>query len=120
MTAHSIIETYDFEQINKRNAEFLVTFVKLSLTGARGDMAEPLAVSLFAALPQSLCDQSMALVEIKRLYDVMEGLKRHHMPLAGEPGAPVLCTGCSMHGTQVPWPCETYQVADKALPERRS
>lgn len=115
-----IDKTFDYETVSKRNADFLMSYIKLSFGRQGGAADEADAHALFAGLPQSMTDQLMSLSEVKRLYEVLEGLKRKHMPLAGEPGALVLCTGCSLHGAQVPWPCETYQSASKALPERRS
>lgn len=66
-----------------------------------------------------LKDAAASLGEISRLHHELEQLQRKHMPLAGEPGAPVVCTGCSLHGAQVPWPCETYAFTAANLPERR-
>jgi hypothetical protein len=114
-----IDQTFDYETVSKRNSEFLVAYLKLTFGSAGGALDEAAAESLSGKLMQSMTDQLMLLGEVKRLYEVLDGFKRGHMPLAGEPGAPVLCTGCSLHGAQVPWPCETYQAASKALPERR-
>lgn len=114
-----IDQTFDLETISKRNADSLMSYLKCSLPGPGGARDEASAVALLRGLPQAMADQLMLMAEIKRLYDALEGFKRAHMPLAGEPGAPVLCTGCSLHGAQVPWPCEVYSAASAAMPERR-
>ena len=114
-----IDQTFDLSTISKRNADNLMSYLKCSLPGPGGARDETAAIALSTALPQSMTDQLMLLAEVKRLYEVLDGLKRTHMPLAGEPGAPVVCTGCSLHGAQVPWPCEVYSTVASAMPERR-
>lgn len=56
--------------------------------------------------------------EIERLYRRFEELQRKHSAFAGEPGAPAMCASCSLHGVQVPWPCEIYHFAGRSLPSR--
>jgi hypothetical protein len=112
-------QKFDYESVSLRNGDFLVAYLKMTFAAAGAKPDPDAARGLHEKLMQSLNDQALLLGEVKRLYDVLEGLKRRHMPLAGEAGAPVLCTGCSLHGGRVPWPCETYKGADSALPEHR-
>jgi hypothetical protein len=112
-------QKFDLDEIGKRNADFLVTYIKLSFSAPGTEPDPEMAQALPKKLIQALTDQAALLSEVKRLYGVLEGFKRGHMPLPGDPGAPVLCTGCSLHGARVLWPCETYKGADSALPERK-
>jgi hypothetical protein len=90
------------------------------LASAPGSAPNPDAAKKFTeGFQHFIADQQSLLAEVKRLYEVLESFKRAHMPLAGEPGAPAVCTSCSMHGGQVPWPCEIYRVASRALPDRK-
>ena len=111
------VKPFNLAEVTRRNADFLVAYLTIAMGGVRPDEEQSHEIS--KRLIEHLTDSAQALDEIKRLYAVLEELQRRHMPLAGTPGAAVLCEGCSLHGAQVPWPCETYTQAGKALPERR-
>lgn len=112
-------QSFDYDAISQRNAQLLTAYLKATLLSGGAEPSEEVQKDIAERIQQSMTDQLGLLAEVKRLYGVLDGFKRSHMPLAGEPGAPVLCTGCSLHGAQVLWPCETYRGASAALPERR-
>jgi hypothetical protein len=116
---HPLDQVFDYETISKRNADFLITYLKMSFLAPGTEPDPGVMEELPKKLTQLLTDQVLLLGEVKRVHAVLEGFKGKHMPLAGTPGAPVLCTGCSLHGAQVLWPCETYKLSDAALPERK-
>jgi hypothetical protein len=110
------LEPFDLEAVTTRNAEFLMTYISMAQPGGADDRVK-------ARLPQQLSgwigDSADLITEVQRLYGVLRSLRDQHLPLAGEPGAEAICTGCSLHGTRMPWPCETYRAVTGALPERR-
>jgi hypothetical protein len=112
LNAH-IIETYDLEAVTKRNGDFMVGYLKMAFGREEPDFKEKFT----SRFQQFVTDAASSIAEIQRLYVLLDGLRRRHMPHPGEPGAPVVCTSCSMHGGQVPWPCETFKAADAAIPE---
>lgn len=112
-----VLEPFDLTKALMRNADFLVDFVHLSVGG--GAPTTEQVEKHRGLLLGVVQDHGGALEEIKRLYGVLEGFRSRHMPHAGEPGAPAMCTTCSLSGTQVPWPCEIFNAASAALPERR-
>lgn len=112
-------EHFDYDTVSKRNAQLMVVYLKATLLSGGAEPSEAVQQEIAERIQQSMTDQLLLLAEVRRLYEVLENFKRTHMPLPGVPGAPVLCEGCSLHGAQVPWPCETYTQAGKALPERR-
>lgn len=112
-------QVFDYDTVSKRNAQFLAAYLKAAFMSGGAEPSEEVQRDIAERIQQSMTDQLGLLAEVKRLYEALEGFKRAHMPLAGQPGAPVLCTGCSLHGAQVPWPCETYRGASAALPERK-
>lgn len=112
-------EPFNFEKAQAANVEHIKTYIKLMMSPSSLENMDPELEQKIGMMPaEAMASCSTALSEIKRLYAVLDSLRRTHLPLAGEPGAPAVCTSCSMHGGQVPWPCEIYRVADKALPER--
>jgi hypothetical protein len=108
------LDPFNYKDAVERNGKFLIAYLKSAVGGERSfDDAEAAAKLLHGFIGDSMG----AIGEVQRLYTVLDGLKRRHMPLPGEPGAPVKCTSCSMHGAEVLWPCEPYKTADAALPE---
>lgn len=109
------IEAFDYQAAIQRNGTFLAAYLKSSfgLNDTTFDDPEVAAKLMHGFVKDSVA----AMGEVKRLYIVLDGQKRRHLPLPGSPGAPVKCTSCSLHGAEVLWPCEPYTTADKALPE---
>lgn len=107
-------ELFVLAAASKRAAGFISDYLRAALLGEDTfDDAERTAKQM----RDFMKDATASLAEIERLYRVLDGLRRRHMPLAGEAGAPVVCTTCSMHGAPTPWPCETYKTVDSAMPE---
>jgi hypothetical protein len=110
---------FDLAAVEASHGEFLATYLQISLGAAPPDPGSDQAKSTAKQMGEFMVNAISALGEVKRLYGVLESLQRKHLPMAGEPGAPTMCTGCSLHGAQAPWPCEVYATVTKALPERR-
>jgi hypothetical protein len=106
-------EKFDLTSVMRRNAQILGAYLKVSF----GDQSDMVVGKLAEGLPQMIRDFIATTGEVQRMYEALKGMKGKHMPFAGEPGAPAICTSCSLHGGQVPWPCETYNAAVAALPE---
>lgn len=111
-------QEYDRAAVTRRSTAFAAEFLKAALTG--GSMEDEAAERKFAeGFKDLLADSLASLKEVTRLYARFEELKRRHLPFAGEPGAPALCTACSLHGGQLAWPCEVYRFADASVPKER-
>lgn len=110
-----IKEPFNFKSVNERNGEFVLSILKLSFGQPDIDFTDEKTVH--ERLMTFVADSAKSLAEVDRLYKVLDGQKRRHLPMPGEPGAPVKCISCSLHGAEVLWPCEPYKTADAALPE---
>lgn len=114
-----IAAPFDYEAVSKRQADFMLAFLK-SVLGGPDPSTGPDAARVFKdGFNKFLADAGDSLSEVKRLHDRLNELKSRHMPFAGTPGAPAKCTTCSMHGAEVAWPCEVYTFADASLPTAR-
>ena len=113
---------FDHATVKERISRAGLTLVKAMIIPAEAErlMADESAGAKFGDQLMHLVGDAMSTSgEVGRLYGRFEELQRKHAPFAGEPGAPAVCTGCSLYGVQVPWPCDVYNFATKSLPERR-
>lgn len=113
---------FDLDTVNRRISDTARALIKaMVITGEaeRIESDEAAQRRFNDQLVHLVTDAVAATGELRRLYGRFEELQRRHAPFAGEPGAPAMCTACSLRGEQVPWPCEVYNFAAKSLPERR-
>ncbi len=110
----SFAEPFDLTAVIRRNADYLASQLEVALTRtAPNEEAREKFTKQWVA---SLKDTAALIEEVKRLYRVLQHLKEAHLPFAGNPGEPVICTACSLEGARVPWPCEVYRTVTAALP----
>lgn len=110
---------FDLEKARTRTLDTTSVLLKLVLipSEAAAFAADPEAQHRWSQRLRELTTDALeATGEVARLYAQFRELQRRHMPIAGEPGAAAMCSSCSLHGAQVPWPCEVYNFAGKALP----
>ena len=113
---------FDYTIVKERISNAARTLMTAMIIPAEAErlMTDEIAGKQFADQLIHLVGDAMSTAgEVRRLYGRFEELQRKHVPFAGEPGAPAVCTGCSLHGVPVPWPCEVYNFAAKSLPESR-
>lgn len=108
-----MIQPSSYEETSARMGEFFLTYMKAML----GDKAllDSGPENIMNVFGQFITDSTFMVGEVDRLRKVLQGMLTDHLPHPGEPGAPVICGYCSMHGARIEWPCGTYKAAQKGL-----
>lgn len=105
----------DFDEITARNRDTTVNLVKLMFLGSPDQ--EPSAAegeALMKSLAMGLSDTMKLIGEVKRLREGRQKIRDIHSPAnSNDPAAPgAICTGCSLHGSRVAWPCPTWNATE--------
>jgi len=109
----------DLEAIGKRNAETMVAYLKVALLGGPEHVpSTEEASSLMKGLVEGLGDTAKLTAEVKRLRDQRQKTRDIHSPAnSSDPAAPgAICTGCSVYGARVAWPCPTWKATEDSNP----
>lgn len=105
----------DIDAISKRNAETVVTFLEMSLVREPDQQPDPEKASAFMKnVLEGLSDTARLAGEVKRMRDQRQKVRDIHSPAnSSDPAAPgAICTGCSLHGARVMWPCPTWNATE--------
>lgn len=105
----------DFDAISKRNADTLVGYLKMTLLRAPGEMPDREEANTFMKnVLEGLGDNNILATEVKRLRDQRQKIRDLHPPVnSKDPAAPgAVCTGCSVYGARVEWPCPTWKATE--------
>ena len=103
----------DLDAISKRNGETVLAYLKLTLMRQPGDTPDPVEASaLMKGLVEALKDASILGAEVEKLRRQRQKVRDIHAPEnSSDPSAPgAYCTGCSLHGARVMWPCPTFKA----------
>lgn len=110
----------DLDAISKRNGETVLAYLKLMLMRQPGDTPDPVeANALMKGLVEALKDASVLGAEVEKLRRQRQQVRDIHAPEnSSDPSAPgAYCTGCSLHGARVMWPCPTFKATqDEQVP----
>jgi hypothetical protein len=110
--------TIDFDEISKRNAETTVALLELMFR-PDGEMPDENASKDFmTGVIAGLQDNLALIAEVKRLRERRHKIRDLHSPAnSGNPAAPgAICTGCSVYGARVMWPCPTWNATEDPNP----
>lgn len=108
---------FNLDTASKDISDALIGFVRLSLD-AESLKSDPQAGrQFFDSIKNSVVAGMSACGEVKRLQDEFSALRDRHKPRPhADPTTPgALCEACSLNGSLIAWPCETWKAADKAL-----
>lgn len=103
----------DLDAISKRNGETMIAYLKLAFTRQPGATPDPIEASaLMKGLVEGLGDTAALGSEVQRLRGQRQKVRDIHAPEnSSDPAAPgAYCTGCSLHGARVMWPCPTFKA----------
>lgn len=109
----------DLDAIGKRNAETVVAYMKMTLLRTPETMPTPEEANTFMKnVLEGLGDNSMLTAEVKRLRGQRQKTRDIHSPAnSSDPAAPgAVCTGCSVYGARVAWPCPTWKATEDPNP----
>lgn len=109
----------DLEAISRRNAETMVAYLKIAFVREPDATVDPAEGSaLMKNLLEGLGDNAALAAEVKRLRAQRQKIRDIHAPEnSSDPAAPgAYCTGCSLHGARVMWPCPTWKAAQDEQP----
>jgi hypothetical protein len=103
------LDLNEIRERNRRCAESIVriTFLHEVPSQSEGD-------AFWEALIKSLADVASLGAEIDRLRASRQKVRDIHVPQASsDPSVPgAVCTGCSVHGVMVAWPCATWKALE--------
>jgi len=105
----------DLDAISKRNEDAVVAYLKLTLLRAPGETPDREEARTFMKnVLEGLGDNNILAVEVKRLREQRQKIRDLHPPVnSKDPAAPgAICTGCSVYGARVPWPCATWRATE--------
>lgn len=103
----------DLEAISRRNAETMVAYLKIAFVRDPANAVDPAEGSaLMKNLLEGLGDIATLTAEVKRLRSQRQKVRDIHAPEnSSDPAAPgAYCTGCSLHGARVMWPCPSFKA----------
>lgn len=109
----------DLDAINKRNADTMIAYLKLTIMRQPGDAPDPIEASaLMKGLVEGLGDTASLAGEVQRLRTQRQKVRDIHAPEnSSDPAAPgAYCMGCSLHGSRVMWPCPTWNATQDEQP----
>lgn len=102
----------DLEAIRTRNSAVIVSVISMTL-GVK-TLADVDPSLLWKQIMESLADVAVLGAEVNKLRDQLRTIRDLHSPAAsGDPtfqGA--ICTGCSLEGARVAWPCPTWKATE--------
>jgi hypothetical protein len=109
--------TLDLEEIRERNRRCTETAVRVMLLRETPSEAEGSAFGML--LIESLKDVATLGAEIEKLRSSRQKVRDIHVPQASsDPSIPgAICTGCSVHGVMVVWPCATWKAMEDLVTE---
>lgn len=104
----------DLDAITKRNADAVVDFITLTFRAPGETPDEALAQTFMKKVVEGLGDNSTLVGEVKRLREQRQKIRDLHAPAnSHDPAAPgAICTGCSLHGARIDWPCATWKATE--------
>lgn len=102
----------DLGQVKERNADLIIRVVELTLLRKTPTHDEGMA--FWKSIIASLTDACDVIGEVERLRETRQKTRDIHMPQpSADPDVPgAVCTGCSIHGARVAWPCATWKALD--------
>jgi hypothetical protein len=102
----------DLDEIRERNGRCVEAAVRVMILRETPSDAED--VSFGRLLIESLRDVTVLGSEIDRLRASRQKVRDIHVPQASsDPSVPgAVCTGCSVHGVMVAWPCATWKALE--------
>ena len=108
------MEAIDLDAITRRNSDAVVDLVTLTFRAPDTAPDPEVAQAFMTKVIASLGDGSSLINEIKRLRDQRQKVRDIHTPAnSHDPAAPgAVCTGCSMYGSRVEWPCPTWKATE--------
>ena len=102
----------DLGPVKERNADLIMRVVELTLLRKTPTPDEGMA--FWKNLITALTDTCDVIGEVERLREGRQRARDIHIPQASaDPAVPgAVCTGCSVHGALVAWPCATWKALD--------
>lgn len=107
--------TLDVDRIGRRNADTIVSLLKMTLLSPSGEMPDDAEAHAFMKnVMDGLKDTAQLIGEVKRLREQRQRLRDIHAPAnSNDPASPgAICTGCSLHGSLVAWPCPSWNATE--------
>jgi hypothetical protein len=104
--------TFDLDEIRERNRACTEAVVRLAiLRETPSDGEGPVIRGLIV---KSVADVAVLGSEIEKLRAGRQKARDIHMPqTSSDPAVPgAICTGCSVHGAVVAWPCATWKALE--------
>lgn len=104
----------DFDEITKRNNDTAVTLLKLMFRRPGELPDEEDGKDFMKGVMAGIHDNLVLIAEVKHLREKRQKIRDIHSPAnSGDPNAPgAICTGCSLHGARVMWPCPTWNATE--------
>lgn len=107
---------FDLDASNKAISTALVSYITFSLSQPGERTAESVQ-QMLTDIQNAITAGSAACAEVGRMRTELAALRDQHRPRPhADPSAPgALCEACSLHGSLVQWPCQTWQAVDRTL-----
>lgn len=105
----------DLDEISKRNVAVLVSVIELTFRPPGSPLpSAATADGLWKQMLACLGDTPVLVGEVTSLRNRIQQVRDIHVPIAsGDPSfAGAICTGCSLHGDRVAWPCATWTAIE--------